>query len=92
MDLVSLPLDALHAHPANANVMPPELLDKLVAHLRDTDRYPPIIVRPIPGAEPLAASHEPPGKYQILDGHHRAIALRRLARTHARCVVWDVDE
>jgi hypothetical protein len=31
-------------------------------------------------------------RYQILNGHHRARALRDLGHTHARCDVWDVDD
>lgn len=73
-------LDRLHAHPDNSNVMPPRLLDKLEAHIRGSGRYPPLIVRP----------HE--GGYQLLDGHHRAEALRRLGHDQAWCDVWDVDD
>lgn len=32
------------------------------------------------------------GRFQILDGHHRVAALRRLGRSCARCVVWEVDD
>ena len=31
-------------------------------------------------------------RYQILDGHQRTIALRRLGRTDAPCEVWSVDD
>lgn len=34
----------------------------------------------------------PPGRYQILNGHHRARALGDLGHTHARCDVWEVDD
>lgn len=80
MDLLDIPLVELRPHPQNSNVMPEPLLAKLVEHLRRTDRYPPVIVRCFYGA------------YQILDGHHRVEALRRLARASARCVVWEVDD
>jgi ParB-like chromosome segregation protein Spo0J len=83
MDLTILPLDALLPHPANSNVMPPALLTKLADHIARSDRYPPVIVRRLPGDD---------GKYQILDGHHRVKALRMLGRAEARCVVWDVDD
>lgn len=63
--------------------MPEALLVKLAAHLEATDRYPPVIVRPLPGED---------GAYQILDGHHRVAALRRIGRDSAHCVVWDVDD
>jgi ParB-like chromosome segregation protein Spo0J len=81
-----IPLEQLHAHPGNANVMPERLLAKLQAHIRDGGRYPPLIVRPI-----APATNDPSGPpaYQILDGHHRAIALRRLGHAQARCDVWD---
>ena len=80
MDFLELPLDNLQAHPANSNVMPPVMLDKLIEHLRTSDQYPPLIVR------------EFEDSYQLLDGHHRAIALRRLNKTYARCVVWEADD
>ncbi|MBI1335858.1 MAG: hypothetical protein GC164_02720 [Phycisphaera sp.] len=75
-----IPLDQLHAHPSNSNVMPEPMVAKLVEHIGRTDRYPPLIVRP----------HD--AGYQVLDGHHRAEALRRLNQTEARCVVWDVGD
>ncbi len=81
MQLQEIPLDQLEAHPANSNVMPEPLFKKLVEHLRREALYPPIIVRA------LAAD-----RYQLIDGHHRVKALRELQHTHARCVVWDVDE
>jgi hypothetical protein len=81
-----LPLDALAAHPDNANVMPPALFDKLVEHLRRADRYPPLIVRPFTDPARPGVTH------QLLDGHHRAAALRRLGRSDARCEVWPVDD
>jgi hypothetical protein len=31
-------------------------------------------------------------RYQLLNGHHRAEALRQLGHTHARCDVWLVDD
>jgi ParB family transcriptional regulator, chromosome partitioning protein len=76
-------LDNLHPHPDNANCMTDETMRKLIEHLRESGRYPPIIVRP----HPVHA-----GEYQILDGHHRVLALRELGRTEAHCDVWDVDD
>lgn len=80
MDLMEVELTRLHAHPGNSNVMPESMLAKLVEHLRTTERYPPLIVRPFGN------------DFQILDGHHRAEALRRLEVTTARCVVWEADD
>jgi ParB-like chromosome segregation protein Spo0J len=84
--LISVPLTQLRAHPSNSNVMPAALFDKLVDHLRGHDRYPPIIVRPMPRDEDALPT------YQVLDGHHRWRALEQLGRAEARCVVWDVDD
>lgn len=76
-------LNLLDAHPANANLMPESLLCKLVEHIRATGHYPPLIARPHPQQR---------GRFQLLDGHHRVIALRRLGYEHANCDVWDVDD
>jgi ParB-like chromosome segregation protein Spo0J len=79
--MLDIALPDLYPHPANSNVMPTALFDKLVEHLRATDRYPPLIVRPRDdGAD----------GFQIIDGHHRARALRAIGRTAARCLVWHV--
>ncbi len=79
----TIALDLLDDHPDNANRMGEDLLAKLVAHIRDTGNYPPLIIRPHP---------QHAGRYQILDGHHRAKALHQLGRTEACCEIWDVDE
>ncbi len=78
-----VPLDLLSPHPLNANVMPEELRAKLLAHIRRTGRYPFIVVRPHP---------EEPGRFEILDGHHRVEVLRELGHDEARCDVWQVDD
>ncbi len=80
-----IPLADLHAHPANSNVMPEALLAKLVGHIERTGRYPSVIVRQRTGDAEA-------GGYEILDGHHRVEALRRLGVEAARCDVWDVDD
>jgi len=67
----------------NANVMSPDLQAKLQAHIKRTGRYPHLIVRPHP---------DQPGKYQVLDGHHRLVVLRELGHSEARCDVWQVDD
>ena len=101
-----IPLSQLFAHPHNANVMPEALLAKLAAHIRATGRYPPLIVRrmgasddrqnPIGPDRPIDVGDQQQAadaRYQILDGHHRALALRHLGHAHARCEVWEnVDD
>src|SRR6059036_614729 len=76
-------LDDLLPHQLNSNVMSPDLQAKLRAHIKRTSRYPFLVVRPHP---------DEPGKYQVLDGHHRVAVLRDLGHTEARCDVWQVDD
>ncbi|MEP7027686.1 MAG: ParB/RepB/Spo0J family partition protein, partial [Candidatus Eisenbacteria bacterium] len=64
-----MPIEHLVPHPLNANVLPDDLREKLAAHIRSTGRYPHLIVRPHPSE---------PGKFQILDGHHRLLVLKEL--------------
>lgn len=95
--IIQIPLEHLHRHPRNSNVMPADLFEKLVDHIARSGRYPPILVRPLapgssPASSPGSSPASAPGACEILDGHHRAAALRRLKRSHARCVVWDVGE
>jgi len=78
-----VPLDDLIPHPLNANVMPDDLREKLRVHIQRSGRYPFVVVRPHPTE---------PGKYEILDGHHRAEILRDLGHREARCDVWDVGD
>src|SRR6266850_1219361 len=79
----TIALDNLLAHPLNSNVMSDDLREKLKVHIKRTGRYPFIVVRPHP---------EQPGKYQVLDGHHRVGVLRELEHTEVRCDVWEVDD
>lgn len=76
-------LDELLPHPLNSNFMPDGLREKLKVHIKRTGRYPFIVVRPHP---------DQPGKFQVLDGHHRVGVLRELGHTEARCDVWEVDD
>jgi ParB family chromosome partitioning protein len=78
-----VPLDDLLAHPLNSNVMSEDLKEKLRAHIKRTGRYPFLVVRPHP---------EEPGRFQVLDGHHRVTILRELGHREARCDVWEVDD
>jgi ParB-like chromosome segregation protein Spo0J len=78
-----VPLDDLLPHPLNSNVMPEDLRAKLKAHIKRTGRYPFLVVRRHP---------EEPGRYQVLDGHHRVAILGELGHREARCDVWEVDD
>jgi ParB-like chromosome segregation protein Spo0J len=79
----AIPLTDLLPHPLNANVMSYEMREKLKAHIKRTDRYPYLIVRPHP---------DQPDKYQVLDGHHRIAVLRELGHVDALCDIWEVDD
>ena len=78
-----VPLDDLVAHPLNSNVMSPELQEKLRVNIQRTGRYPFLVERPHP---------DEPGKFQVLDGHHRVAILRGLGHREARVDVWQVDD
>ena len=78
-----VPLEDLLPHPLNSNVMPENLREKLKANIKQSGRYPFLVVRP---------HSEEAGKYQVLDGHHRIGILRELGHTEARCDVWEVND
>lgn len=78
-----IPITDLQPHPLNSNIMPEDLREKLAAHIKQSGRYPMVIVRPHPAE---------PGRYQILDGHHRVQVLRDLGNTEVRTDVWDVTD
>lgn len=81
--LVPVPLDRLRPHPANANVMDQERLEKLAANIAREGNYPPLVVRPHPTE---------PGCYQVLDGHQRWQVLKHLRHEEALCYVWPCDD
>ncbi len=56
---------------------------RLCAHIKRTGRYEPVVVRPDPVRE---------GNLQILNGHHRVEALKKLGYAQADCVVWQVPD
>ncbi len=82
MNTKQIEIDLLRPHPANCNEMPANLLAKLAGHIEKSERYPPIIVRLLGDGD----------GYQILDGHHRVMALRKIGRAEACCVVWEVGD
>jgi ParB/RepB/Spo0J family partition protein len=78
-----IPLDKLLAHPDNPNRMSRASFRKLLRHIRQTQRYEPLVVRPHPQRK---------GFFQIINGHHRWAALRQLGHAKAQAVVWDIDD
>jgi ParB family chromosome partitioning protein len=78
-----IPLDRLHAHPANANRMDPDAFEKLRENIQREGDYPPVIVRPHP---------DTPGHFQIIDGHNRTEVERENGATYVVCYVWECDD
>jgi hypothetical protein len=78
-----IPLDRLVPHPDHPSRMGRANFDKLVRNIDRTGRYEPLVVRPCP---------DRPGFFQIINGHRRCEALRKLGRSTAQAVVWKVDD
>jgi ParB family chromosome partitioning protein len=81
--ILEIPLSQLHPHPKNANVMAAGRMKKLARHIEKTGRYEPLVVRPHPTIA---------GDFELINGHHRKRVLETLGRTHANCIVWDLDD
>jgi len=79
----SIPLDKLLAHPDNPNRMSKANFNKLVRNIKRSGRYEPLIVRPHP---------DETGCFQIINGHHRCMALVQLGYKTADAIVWDIDD
>jgi hypothetical protein len=62
------------------------------AHAKGGVGMPPGEREPPAPANPQSEIRNPQCLYQIINGHHRAEALRSLGHTHARCDVWDVGD
>ena len=76
-----IPLSDLLPRTDRATVLPARARKALADQIARHGCYPALIVR----AHPRRA-----GKYEILDGHHRAEILRDLGEVAARCEVWPV--
>ena len=76
-----LALSELLPREDRATVLSPRARKALADQIARHGRYPALVVRPHP--------HRP-GRYEILDGHHRAQILRDLGESSARCEVWPV--
>ncbi len=81
--LRAIPLKDVMPHPMNPNQMSVQAFKKLVAHIKRSGNYEPIIVRRHPAKQ---------GRFQCLNGHHRVNALAHLGYDSADCIVWDVDD
>lgn len=81
--LLHIPLELIHPHPANPNVMTKEQLETLARNIEHVGGYTPLVVRPHP---------QHTGEYQLLDGEQRTEALPRLGYDSALCYVWECDD
>lgn len=79
----SVGIDKLIAHPANPNRMSNSTFGKLTAHIERTGNYEPVIVRPHPKRVDC---------FEIINGHHRVRALKKLGCKTCDCIVWHVDD
>jgi hypothetical protein len=77
-----IPLDKLVPHPANPNRMSKANFAKLVRNIERTGRYEPLIVRTCKQQD----------CFQIINGHHRALALKQLGKKEADAIIWDIDD
>jgi hypothetical protein len=76
-------LGRLVPHPDHANRMSRAAFRKLMHHIKETGCYEPLVVRQHPQQR---------GCFQIVHGHHRFEALRRLGHEAAQAIVWNVDD
>ena len=78
--VTSIPIGKLIAHPGNPNRMSQRNFARLVRNIKRTGRYEPLVVR----------RHG--DDFQIINGHHRCMALQQLGYETADAVVWEVDD
>ncbi len=81
--LVRVAIEQVHPHPANANLMPEDRLEKLARNIEREGRYPPLVARPHP---------EHGDAWELLDGHQRLEVLRRLGHREVLVYPWPCDD
>jgi len=79
----SIAIDRFVPHPDNPNRMSKANFAKLVANIKLSGRYEPLVVRPCP---------DRPSYFQIINGQHRWQALCQLGYSAADAVVWDIND
>jgi ParB/RepB/Spo0J family partition protein len=82
-EIIRIPLDKLIPHPENPNKMSKQTFEKLKRHIKQSYNYEPLIVRKHPETE---------NHFEIINGHHRATALKQLGETFVDCVIWNIDD
>lgn len=81
MRLEKIDIEKLEPNPWNPNEMTEEMLSNLSLEIKRVGYLQPILVRP----------HKE-GKYQIIDGEHRWIAMKRSGAKEMECVVVELDD
>ncbi len=76
-------VDRLVGHEGNPNRMSKGKFGKLVRHIKSSGLYEPLIVR---------KHSESDGCFEIINGHHRWRALKKLGYEEIDCVVWEVSD
>ena len=76
--IIRIPLDKLLPHPENPNRMAKANFEKLKRHIKQSHNYEPLIIRKHPEIE---------NHFQIINGHHRAAALKQFQRLCAQGVL-----
>lgn len=82
-----VPVDMVLTHPANPNRVPQRTVDRIRRHIKETGRYPVLIVRSLEESVKFKAEHEQ-GKLQLLDGEHRLKICRDLGLGEVDVDVW----
>lgn len=82
-----MPIDRLVPHPANANEMTPEMMEKLEKNIAETGQMPPIIVRSLESTVEFTDELEA-GKLQIIDGEHRWRLMKARGATEVEVRIW----
>ena len=81
--LEAISIERLLPHPDNPNRMSKADFTRLVRNIEQTGLYEPLVVRPHP---------EKADTFQIINGHHRCQALKKLGYETAQAVVWDITD
>ncbi|OQA01194.1 MAG: ParB-like nuclease domain protein [Planctomycetes bacterium ADurb.Bin401] len=82
-EVKQIELNRLIENPENPNRMSKQNFEKLKKHIAETGNYESLIVRAHPKKK---------RSYQIINGHHRAKALKQIGASYANCSIWDVDD
>ena len=81
MQIAELPLDSLELKYAKLRIRRPSQERRLLSSLDEAGQQVPVVV--VAGDEP--------GRYVVIDGHKRVVALRRLKADVVKAAVWDME-